>query len=273
MPQRSTSIIRIPTPCAESWDAMTPTGLGRHCTACQKTVVDFTQKTDAEILAVLRQAAGGTCGRLRADQLGRSLVTPTSPSRWRAWLGAMLAVGSVLGASRASAQSALGDYHGGPVPAARPAGAGPAVAPPSPLRPAEPPLSSNQTKTEPGGPLVLRGTVTDSTTHEGLPGVTVLLAGTTIGTSTDVNGEFSLPLAASAGPVHLVFSSVGYTSQERTITANSPTLSILMTPDTHMLGEMGIVVVGGFSYKRPWPWHPRRFFNWSKYWLTRPFRS
>jgi hypothetical protein len=32
---------------------MTPRGPGCHCAACQKTVVDFTLKTDAEILAVV----------------------------------------------------------------------------------------------------------------------------------------------------------------------------------------------------------------------------
>jgi hypothetical protein len=60
---------------------MTPASGGRHCAACQKTVVDFTQKTDAEILAALRQAAGQTCGRLRPDQVGRPLVAPTAAPR------------------------------------------------------------------------------------------------------------------------------------------------------------------------------------------------
>ncbi|WP_161599605.1 hypothetical protein [Hymenobacter nivis] len=66
--------VHIPTPCAESWAAMTPRGPGRHCAACQKTVVDFTQKTDGEILAMLKQATGRTCGRFYADQLSRPLV-------------------------------------------------------------------------------------------------------------------------------------------------------------------------------------------------------
>ncbi|QKG58368.1 hypothetical protein GKZ68_18075 [Hymenobacter sp. BRD128] len=93
------TLVRIPQPCAESWDAMTPTATGRHCAACQKTVVDFTLKTDAEILAALRQASGQTCGRLRADQLARPLVPATQPNRWRSWLGAMLAVGECSAAA------------------------------------------------------------------------------------------------------------------------------------------------------------------------------
>ncbi|QKG53958.1 hypothetical protein [Hymenobacter sp. BRD67] len=79
MAQRAT-LLRLPQPCPESWDAMTPASGGRHCAACQKTVIDFSQKTDAEILSVLWQVAGETCGRLRADQLNRPLLAPT-PAR------------------------------------------------------------------------------------------------------------------------------------------------------------------------------------------------
>ncbi|MGI4869996.1 MAG: hypothetical protein ACRYFX_02325 [Janthinobacterium lividum] len=82
----------LPTPCAEPWAAMTPTGPGRHCAACAKTVVDFTQKTDAEILAHFRQSRpDGTCGRFRAAQLGRPLVPRPVPVRpWQGWLAALL---------------------------------------------------------------------------------------------------------------------------------------------------------------------------------------
>lgn len=95
MPQPTTSL-HLPQPCPESWDAMTPTATGRHCAACQKTVVDFTWKTDAEILAYFKQAGAAVpCGRFRASQLARPLqpaVLASPAPRWRGWLAAVLAL-------------------------------------------------------------------------------------------------------------------------------------------------------------------------------------
>jgi hypothetical protein len=94
MTRRATSI-RIPEPCAESWAAMAPDSRGRHCATCQKTVVDFTYKTDAEILAYFRQVgAGRTCGRFLAGQLGRPLRPAPfvgRPPHWQLWLAGLLA--------------------------------------------------------------------------------------------------------------------------------------------------------------------------------------
>ena len=79
----------VSEPCPANWAAMTPAAGGRHCAACAKTVVDFTSKTDAEILAYFRQAgAGRTCGRFQAGQLGRPL-RPWSP-HWQRWLAGWL---------------------------------------------------------------------------------------------------------------------------------------------------------------------------------------
>jgi len=242
---------------------MTPTAGGRHCAACQKTVVDFTHKTDAEILAALRQAAGAPCGRLRADQLGRPLVAPTAAPRWRAWLGAALALGGLFGAGRAAAQGQQPNYYAGPRPAASPTD-----------HPAPAELGAKATaalaEPAPNGPAMLRGTVTDAATHARLPGVTVLLKGTNVGASTDADGNFTLPVPAGAALVQLSFSFIGFTHQERTVVAPfAQPLAVALTADVRML--MGEVVV--ITSKQPWPWHPRRFFNWSKYWVTKPFRG
>ncbi len=59
---------------------------------------------------------------------------------------------------------------------------------------------------------VVRGTVTDYATNEILPGVSVIIKGTTRGTVTDVNGNYQIELLP--GQNILVYSFVGYESTE-----------------------------------------------------------
>jgi hypothetical protein len=116
----------------------------------------------------------------------------------------------------------------------------------------------------------VRGVVQDASTHEGLPGATVILKGTLLGTNTDATGAFELAVPASTDelPV-LTFSYIGYTGQESPVTPGSPQpLTVALVTDVK--GLMGEVVVTNF--KQPWPWHPRRFFSWGKYWVTKPFQ-
>lgn len=59
--------ISIPKPCSENWDSMSPNEKGRFCAVCSKTVVDFTEKTPAEIVAILQNQYAKMCGRFRPD--------------------------------------------------------------------------------------------------------------------------------------------------------------------------------------------------------------
>ena len=85
------------------------------------------------------------------------------------------------------------------------------------------------------------GRVTDQKSGDGLPGVTVLLKGTTNGVSTDSNGAYSLSVPETGGT--LVFSSVGMTTQERAIGTDSQ-VAIALNTDTKQLNE---VVVTGYG--------------------------
>jgi hypothetical protein len=79
--------LHIPTPCHENWENMHPNEKGRHCAACQKTVVDFTLMSDAEVIHYFSKAAGSVCGRVGSDQLNRKLEVPRPPrkSPWVGW--------------------------------------------------------------------------------------------------------------------------------------------------------------------------------------------
>ena len=52
--------IKLTTPCHENWSNMRPAEKGRYCAACQKTVVDFTQMNDGEILRYLKRSGATT---------------------------------------------------------------------------------------------------------------------------------------------------------------------------------------------------------------------
>ena len=90
----------------------------------------------------------------------------------------------------------------------------------------------------------ISGTVTDEN-GGGLPGVNVLVKNTTIGTVTDIEGNYSISAPDNAET--LIFSSVGYLSQEVAI-GNQSTIDINMEPDVQSLDE--VVVVGYGTQKK-----------------------
>jgi TonB-linked SusC/RagA family outer membrane protein len=82
------------------------------------------------------------------------------------------------------------------------------------------------------------GKVTDNT-GTGLPGVTVLVTGTSVGASTGADGSFRLQVPATA--TSLTVSFVGYTKQTVDITGRN-TVTIALKDDAQALGD--VVVVG-----------------------------
>lgn len=89
----------------------------------------------------------------------------------------------------------------------------------------------------------LTGRVTDADGGTGVPGVNVLIKGTTNGTTTDSEGEFRL--SVPAGATTLVISSVGYQATEVAI-GNKSTLTVPLQSDSRSLNE---VVVVGYGQK------------------------
>ncbi len=77
-----------------------------------------------------------------------------------------------------------------------------------------------------------------------LPGVTVVVKGTTVGISTDANGNFSLEVPEGST---LTFSFVGYLTQE-VVVSEQKTLNITLVEDTKALDE--VVVVGYGTVKK-----------------------
>ena len=83
-----------------------------------------------------------------------------------------------------------------------------------------------------------------SDTDDPLPGVNVLVKGTSNGTVTDVNGEFALTV--EDGSETLVFSFIGYETQEVAINSQS-VIDVILAADVQSLQE---VVVVGYGEKK-----------------------
>lgn len=82
----------------------------------------------------------------------------------------------------------------------------------------------------------LSGTVRNSATGEGVPAVSVTVKGGTAGTFTEGSGSFKITVPQL--PVVLVFSSVGYESQEQTVNDASTTIAVSFIPATSLGQEV-----------------------------------
>jgi len=96
------------------------------------------------------------------------------------------------------------------------------------------------------GNRTVRGTVTDEK-GETLIGVSVLAAGTTNGTITDLDGRFSLDVSSSVK--ELIISFLGYTEQVVAIPASN-NLSVILKSDSKLLDEVVITGFGGTQYRQ-----------------------
>jgi TonB-dependent starch-binding outer membrane protein SusC len=87
------------------------------------------------------------------------------------------------------------------------------------------------------------GKVTDLSDNSPLPGVNILVKGTTIGTVTDSGGNYSINVDSGGT---LVFSFIGYLTEEVPVN-NKSTIDLVMSPDIKTLSE---VIVVGYGTQR-----------------------
>ena len=86
----------------------------------------------------------------------------------------------------------------------------------------------------------ITGTVTSSEDGLGIPGVSVVVKGTNVGITTDLDGKYSLNVPADA--TTLVFSFVGMKTQEVAITGN--VVNVVMVSESTELEEVVVVAYG-----------------------------
>jgi TonB-linked SusC/RagA family outer membrane protein len=92
--------------------------------------------------------------------------------------------------------------------------------------------------------IAVSGTVTDAK-GASLPGVNVLVQGTTIGTVTDISGSYTITVPDESSV--LIFSFIGFTTQTIAVNGRSQ-INVTMTEDVQSLSE--VVVVGYGTRKK-----------------------
>lgn len=94
------------------------------------------------------------------------------------------------------------------------------------------------------GAQTITGKVTSGADGTPLPGVSVVVKGTATGTTTDINGSYTLDVGSNSAV--LVFSFIGFTAQEIPV-QNRTSIDVMMVEDITQLNE---VVVTGFGEKK-----------------------
>ncbi len=87
----------------------------------------------------------------------------------------------------------------------------------------------------------ITGTVTSSEDGMPMPGVSVVVKGTTIGATTDVDGKYDLAVPANAQT--LTFSFVGYETQDIAVAGRS-VIDVVMKPESKQIEEVIVVAYG-----------------------------
>jgi hypothetical protein len=227
--------LSVAKPCHQKWEQFTPTALGGFCNACNKHVVDFTRMSDAQIVAFFQAPPAGSCGRFRAGQLrGYATKTAPAPRFNRPFLRAGLAGLLLLLVSKPGYAKRITDKTATHF-----------------VQPA-----ANTPEAAAGTPgKIVKGTVRDED-KQPVPGVSVYLKGTSVGTTTDAAGNFTFPRELQTGDV-LIFSFIGYETREYVVGMKDADAAIEMVLVTLCVEWMGEVAVD-----RPYSAAPSGIGKW-----------
>jgi hypothetical protein len=214
------STIRIPEPCHEDWNKMAPTESGKFCQVCTKEVIDFTAKSDEEIIKHL-QKYGNVCGRFHNTQLNRKLIMDRKKrNHWLSYVASLLLPMTLFSKETTSTQknspqtvqtetTKFESLHIGALQRAK---------------------ASKATQEE---KFTITGTITDDSGLP-LPSATILIKGTEKGIIADFDGKYKLE-------VHvrdiLVVSYLGFETKEIRVNANKRIYNVMLSQEI-----MGMII-------------------------------
>jgi len=200
--------LNIKTPCIENFKDFAPTSNGGFCNSCEKEVIDFTKMSSQEIVTYFQtKKSADTCGLFKSSQLHRYNKSIPKRSSVNFLNGFALVLLSLFYFNEMTAQEVKNKIING-----------------------ENPPSKFQSILHKKN-IAVKGTVVENMIP--LPGVNIMLEGTTMGTSTDFDGNFEFPVKLKKGDV-LVFSYVGMNSKKVVITNDNSGLNVTLKVNLKM---------------------------------------
>lgn len=207
--------LEVAKPCLENFNQFTTTSKGGYCDSCTKEVIDFTIMKDEQIINYFETNSGiKTCGRFKNHQLKTYNQSIKLDRKLR--FASRIAIACLALFSFGTIQA-----------------------------------QKNKAKSESQKNvaiqiqnLIVKGNVSDGTNP--IPGVNIILQGSTIGTVTDGDGNFAFPKKLKKGDA-LIFSYLGYKSQKVVMKNESSAAKIDLKLDME-LDE--VVIMGDVATKR-----------------------
>ena len=178
-------IIQINQPCDQDWHKMTNCEQGRFCSQCSKTVHDFSQYSDKQIIEFLTKQKGNVCGRMKETQLNQVISFGESTNKKPRFLTAIAGIILAITGNTISAQNIQSEE----------------ISITNSNKQNNPPSQTNVVTNVINKTLF--GTVVDSANKEIIIQAIVILKELNLNTVTDYDGNFSIQL-----PVDFVEDSV-----------------------------------------------------------------
>lgn len=230
--KRQRYLLKIENPCKTDWTSMSGDDTARYCANCSRTVTDFTQLTDDQIIKKIRETKGKICGRLTEKQLHRAYILSekgNTNTTFPKLLGGLLLLGLAdnLSANGIKTETEIVkniqiDYDG------------------VQNKKEQPTADKDSLKN------VIQGQIIDADTKEPLMFATITIKDKKEGTFSDLNGDFRMvfPDSLINDKLTLEINCIGYVKTEFLINKKDlPLLNKLfeIKAEHYLIGEVIIV--------------------------------
>jgi len=235
--------VNIEKPCSQDWNLMKDNYGGKFCSACQKSVVDYSQLSDKEVLRVLKQNNFKGCGRFSQKQLNKPFTEKANRISFLPFFKVFSGLLLFGTAEKALARQPK----------------------PETFISERKELSSRSNfqkySVKKDSIKIVKGAVISSEDNIGLPGAIISIEGTKKQTQTDLDGNFSIEIPeylSNEESITLAFYFLGFEPQQVEINPNKIPLEVKVKFTEDYL--IGVVVI---ENRRHWWqfWKKRYRYN------------